>query len=182
MQLMKQALQTPKPPRLNKFLQLLFSITLFLTRHIALLLLAYCFLRLIFLFLALQDCSNFIVFSIFFSFLLLFSNCLFSHLLCFLIYAVKQGAIKRTQGTCSTFQSVSVFSANVPCTYYVHRHIQKITLFCIVNFYHFSINMSERTNILKSSERTPTSFVHPRKIVSSFYIYSPLSLQQIVFA
>ena len=36
----------------------------------------------------------------------------------------KSGAIKKTRGTWSTFQSVSVFSANIPCTYYVHRHLR----------------------------------------------------------
>ena len=33
------------------------------------------------------------------------------------------GAMKRGRGTCSTFQSFLLISANVPCTDYVHRHI-----------------------------------------------------------
>ena len=35
----------------------------------------------------------------------------------------KAGAMKRGQGTCSTFQSFPAISANVPYTYYVHRDI-----------------------------------------------------------
>ena len=42
------------------------------------------------------------------------------------IKSVRKGAIIRTRGTCSTFQSVSVVSANVPCTHYVHRHVLAI--------------------------------------------------------
>ena len=37
--------------------------------------------------------------------------------------AFRKAAMKRGQGMCSTFQSFPVISANVPCTYYVHRDI-----------------------------------------------------------
>ena len=33
------------------------------------------------------------------------------------------GAIIRGRGTCGTFQTISGFKPNVPCTYYVHRYI-----------------------------------------------------------
>ena len=33
------------------------------------------------------------------------------------------GAIIRGRGTCNTCQSIQVILTNVPCTYYVHRHI-----------------------------------------------------------
>ena len=38
-------------------------------------------------------------------------------------HELKMGAIIRGRGACGMFQSVSFFSANVPCTYYIHRHI-----------------------------------------------------------
>ena len=35
----------------------------------------------------------------------------------------KEGAIIRGGGTCGTCQSIPVILTNVPCTYYVYRHI-----------------------------------------------------------
>ena len=40
-----------------------------------------------------------------------------------LLKLVIMGAMKQGQGTCRTFLSFPVISANVPCTYHVHRYI-----------------------------------------------------------
>ena len=58
---------------------------------------------------------------------------------------VKLGAIIRTWGTCSTLQSVSVFSANVPCTYYAHR---------LVLFY------QQKTDTQNSKDRRDSIYNH----------------------
>ena len=39
-------------------------------------------------------------------------------------FGSRKGGILRGKGTCGMCQSFPVISANVPCTYYVHRDIQ----------------------------------------------------------
>ena len=48
--------------------------------------------------------------------------------------------------------------------------VHKIAPFCIVNFYHFLINTSARTDVPRNSACTPTSFVHPHALAHLNYL------------
>ena len=81
--------------------------------------------------------------------------------------------MKRSRGTCSTFQSFLLISANVPCTYYVHRPVQSVWyvhvpylqiglyLQVIVYLLFTSHNTIAYMNVPLSSKRTWTPFRQP---------------------